>query len=782
MPALALVALLGFSFVARVAWAASADGGADAVDSMRSEPVEGGDGGQARPSDGEEPAQPSRGLELPAVLVEGDLLPYFADGGVGAAKAELDQGRPGRAAELLQGAPSSPAADYLRSTAQLRAGLNEAAAKGFEGLAERYPALRGRCLFHAALAREALGQPAEALALLRRIEPSQEAALAAEVQLTTSRVLRAQGDVAGAAALLEQLSKRGAPLAGRDVAAEALLALADLAAARKEVAPEREALVRLWAEHPLSPLAALAERRLVGAAAPSVAEQVTRAETLIDAHRNQKGIDLLSPLLPKLVLPEAVACRAHFALGKALRKERQHTKAIASLTPVVAKCRDRDLRARALYVMSSSKSIVEPGPGAIAAYELLAKDFPEHSFADDALFYAAEAYLKANDEARALERLEAISRRYPQGDFAAEALFKSFWIHRSARRYDEALVVVDLLEARFSGATESYEVERARYWRARTLVDRAGQGDKVEAVRRLAAVAQEFPATYYGLMSREWLEDADKERHRKLAPTWSSPPAAEAVFPLQVGTLGSDPSFAAGLELLRLGFPEAASEALSSVSRQRLSQEQVRTLVFVLARAGDVRAAHNIARVELRKDLSGRVTSQSRGLWEVAYPNAFRELIVRHSKAANGLDPDLLQALMREESALDPLALSWAGAVGLTQLMPATAQQVAARLKLKKPTVQALLEPDLNIRLGASYLSSLVDRFSGAKPFAIASYNAGPGAVDRWRKDYGAEPVDAWVENIPIAETRGYVKRVLRSYNTYRLLYGAGGAPATTGK
>src|SRR5213075_497997 len=133
-------------------------------------------------------------------------------------------------------------------------------------------------------------------------------------------------------------------------------------------------------------------------------------------------------------------------------------------------------------------------------------------------------------------------------------------------------------------------------------------------------------------------------------------------------------------------------------------------------------------------DLSGRVTPKTPPIWEVAYPNAFRDLIERHCKA-QGVEPDLLQALMREESALDPKALSWAGALGLTQLMPSTAQSVARQLKLKRVTNQSLLEPEVNIKLGAHYLGSLVKRFSGNTPFAVGSYNAGPLAIDKWRAD-----------------------------------------------
>jgi len=157
----------------------------------------------------------------------------------------------------------------------------------------------------------------------------------------------------------------------------------------------------------------------------------------------------------------------------------------------------------------------------------------------------------------------------------------------------------------------------------------------------------------------------------------------------------------------------------------------------------------------------------------VAYPNAFRDLIERHCKTER-LDPDLLQALMREESALDPKALSWAGALGLTQLMPGTARAVARQLGLKRVTERQILQPDLNIRMGAALLGRLVRKYGGSRAPALASYNAGSTSVDRWLAAGAGRALDEWVEEIPIAETRGYVKRVLRSYNTYQLLYGRG--------
>ncbi|WP_338865922.1 transglycosylase SLT domain-containing protein [Myxococcus stipitatus] len=715
------------------------------------------------------PAFPNAAPPAPVVhrgrrYVLEDLSPYFGDGKKKEARVAFDKGQFSRARELLKSEGDTPPVRYLRAVSALRSGDEETAAKELAALAPEYPALKDRCLTHAGVALEGLRRFDEAAVLLAQVPP--ESRLYVDARLALSRVLRKKKDAEGAMAALEPLTSRAAPSWGRNVGAEALMAIADIAAEKKDRTAERTALWRLWGSHPLSPLAVQAEKRLKGQT-PPVDAKVARGEQLVELHRNKQGLTQLEPLLPKLNLPDALACRAHFAFGKGLRKERQHTRAIEVLSRVVEKCTDRDLLARALYVLGSSRSIVDSSRGT-ETYERLAREFPDHSFADDALFYAADLYVKTNRPKEAMARLDELARLYPQGDFLGEALFKAYWIARTSNAEDAGLSFLDRIEQRFAQADESYDVERARYWRARTYQD---QGNIQGAADLFEKIAVDHPATYYGLMARSQLASVDPARLERITPDIFAVPEAASPWPLFAGPMGEDPHFRAGIELLRLGFPEAVSSELLAVSRTNQPAEAIRLLVLVLHEAGDERAAHAVARLALRKDLSGRITKETRVVWEVAYPNAFRELIEKHTSTA-GVEADLLQALMREESALDPKALSWAGALGLTQLMPSTAKSVARELKLKRFTVEQLLQPDLNIRMGAHYLGGLLKRFGGHTPYAVGSYNAGPGAVNRWRADKPDLPLDAWVEEIPISETRGYIKRVLRSYNTYQLLYG----------
>lgn len=693
-----------------------------------------------------------------------DLTPYFHEGKLREARQAFRQGNFQRTREKLAGLDTPPAR-FLSALAAFRARDFAAAAEAFEALAPQYEGLADRCWVHAGWAREGLLDFEGAGKAFARTNPRSR--MHVDGLLGLARAKRHTGSVKEAIELLEKLGQRPAPPWGRDVGAEALLALAELHQARKDPKAEQQALAALWSKHPLSVQTLRNEKRLLDPDKLPVEVRVTRGEQLIEAHRNAQGQAIVEPLLPSLTMPDPVACRAHLAVGKAQRKQRDHVKAAATLAMVVKKCRDPEVRAKALFTLGFSQSVTN-AEAAVETYEQLVREFPEHALADDALFFAAEQRLRAGDLEGSSDRLAELADRFPTSDYGADGLFKLFWVRRSQGDRDGALEVLDEIEARFEAQEESHELERARYWRARTLEE---QGQKADAVAVLMQNAAAHPATYYGLLSRERAEQLAPHKAKAIQRSVTAAARVDDVFPLPAGAMADDLQFKSAVELLRLGFGELVPMEIINIERAKLPPESHRLLVVMLAMAGEERPAHGMARLWLRKDLSGPITRKTRLVWEIAYPKAFRELVESAAESADELDPDLLQALMREESALDPKALSWAGALGLCQLMPYTAAEVAAQLKLPRPTHAQLLEPELNVKLGARYLADLVARFEGVRPFAVASYNAGPGAVGRWRRERPTDDLAAWVEQIPLQETRNYVKRVLRSFNTYKLLY-----------
>ncbi|WP_426417868.1 transglycosylase SLT domain-containing protein [Aestuariirhabdus sp. LZHN29] len=145
---------------------------------------------------------------------------------------------------------------------------------------------------------------------------------------------------------------------------------------------------------------------------------------------------------------------------------------------------------------------------------------------------------------------------------------------------------------------------------------------------------------------------------------------------------------------------------------------------------------------------------------ELRFPLAFKDKIVQQSQR-NNLNSSWVFAVARQESAFMHDARSSAGALGLLQLMPSTAKQVARRAKFSYRGKRDLLNPTTNILLGSNYLAQLLKQFKGNRVLATAAYNAGPHRVKQWLNSSGSLPFDVWIETIPFSETRQYVQNVL---------------------
>lgn len=152
---------------------------------------------------------------------------------------------------------------------------------------------------------------------------------------------------------------------------------------------------------------------------------------------------------------------------------------------------------------------------------------------------------------------------------------------------------------------------------------------------------------------------------------------------------------------------------------------------------------------------------------DVRFPITHRAEMTREAKQ-RGLHSSWVFAITRQESGFMADARSPVGAMGLMQLMPATAKETARRYKIALPSQQAVLKPEVNIQLGTAYLSQVYGQFNGNRILASAAYNAGPSRVRQWLRDADHLAYDVWIESIPFDETRQYVQNVL----TYSVIYG----------
>ncbi|HYS09457.1 MAG TPA: lytic transglycosylase domain-containing protein [Myxococcales bacterium] len=768
-------------------------------------------------------------IEIGAAIGEAELAPRFTTPSLKSASSELQAGRAANALRYLPSVPDDVPTKWLKAMALKAAEQPGRARPLFQQIAQKGGPLADRALYMAALCAVDEGNARTAEKLLGQISlryVDADQALLERARQTMK--LRSPGR--GTAARVEEIL---APiLEGKlraDVASAHLIAGdAQFAARSKDKA--RAHWRAAWVEHPNSPAAESArdrERQLGPGPAVSPLLLARRAEILLDAHRNREALDQLGRIpVPSLcaggcpgdrspagfltaalsalgAFPEQhqptpddvaktpvepadpLACRVKLDQGRAWRKERDHARARAALAPVVLRCAEPDVRARALYVLAQIETIAGK-PTAGPLWEALARKYPRSSLADDAVYNQALAARRAGDAEKERALLKDLVEHFPQSDLLADALFRLFWSHWLDGKPREGMAFLDQLAA--DPDADGYEEERARYWRARTLLQpQSSDNDATRAAAREAArtdlawLVEGRPLTYYGLLAAGRLGELDPDRSRAIERgqdrlLQTPPPRA-----LKTGMLARDPHLLAAVELIRLGFRQEAAREVSAIDRSPAraagdaGQEPLTLVAELFARAGDLRSAHAVVRTELRGLLRHPDTALALRAAALAYPLAFREQIARVAEGA-AIPPDLLQALMREESALDPRALSPTGALGLTQLMPATARGVAKKLKIQGYQTAHLLEPETNIRIGGAYLGELYARFQHPA-LALASYNAGPGAVSGWLKVRGSLPLDAFVEEIPLDETRGYVKRCLRSFAAYQYLYSNGHMP-----
>ena len=127
--------------------------------------------------------------------------------------------------------------------------------------------------------------------------------------------------------------------------------------------------------------------------------------------------------------------------------------------------------------------------------------------------------------------------------------------------------------------------------------------------------------------------------------------------------------------------------------------------------------------------------------------------------------------MILEESRYNAEAVSWAGAIGLMQIMPATGRELAQKLKIRRFRTSMLKQPDINIRMGTKYIGELNSWFDGNMMHVIGAYNGGPGRMGRWVSTKNIKDIDEFVEKITIRETRLHIKKVIDSYDNYVEIY-----------
>ena len=287
------------------------------------------------------------------------------------------------------------------------------------------------------------------------------------------------------------------------------------------------------------------------------------------------------------------------------------------------------------------------------------------------------------------------------------------------------------------------------YWKARGLQALATDSQDGEALREqaremLASIAGQWH--FYGTLASE-----------KLGQTVWLPPRPPALTAAERAATARDAGLTRALQLIALG----------------LRSEGVREWNFSLRAMGD-RELLAAAQLACDREIWDRCINTSERTRSVVdmqqrFPTPFRVQVLARTQAIE-LDAAYVYGLIRQESRFITDARSGVGASGLMQVMPATARWTARKIGLDY-NHERIADRDVNLTLGTGYLKLVLDDFAGSQPLAAAAYNAGPGRSRRWREGPSLEPA-SWAENIPFAETRDYVKKVLSNAAYYAALLG----------
>ena len=653
---------------------------------------------------------------------------------------------------------ADPRAAFVAAYDSFQRGDFEGAFPVFTGLASGYPSLADYALHFAALSALRLGRTAPAEECLTRLlRDYPQSVYASRAQLALGQLLAGSGRVQPARDLLQQAL--AAPEAA--TALQARLALAELDASNGDAAAAYAGFMTVRRQAGGSASGRTAKQRVQALRAqhpelaPAGADLLDEARLLVAEHDYPSAEAVTTDMLSNpagVEVADVMRVRADVLYG-----EGKIEAALDGLRELADEYPRSAAAPAALFRVASVLWNRDQDAVALPVFAEFGRRFSDAPQAAEALYAVGRIHQQAGRDGLASDAFERLARRYPQSALVVEARWRIGWIQYLEGHWSQAAQVFSLLAARTQGRDHA----AAAYWSARALEH---MGRSAAARATYESLSEMEPRDYYSLWASQRLGSS------------SLPPSSlvfTATTPISVGEPidpGPAPSadtfhIPRAAELHGAGLYDLARSELGAA--ERAHRDDPPTLQYLLRAYPSVDGF--AAAVRLARQLDARDGLSAAERDRVLYPLAFWASVQREAES-QAIDPLLVLAVMRQESLFDPEARSSANARGLMQLLPATAQ----RLANGDPDVagdDALARPQLNIEFGVRYLRSLLDHFEGDTLKALAAYNAGESAVEKWERQFAARAADEFVECITFRETRDYVKRVVANYERYRQLY-----------
>jgi soluble lytic murein transglycosylase len=695
------------------------------------------------------------------------------------ARAYIEEGKQREAASLLERViTNTKVASEVAEATGLLGGVYEslggwrAAITAFERYLTLEKSVTAPVRWHIARAYEALGEDAEAAQQLAAIPLGEfSSARQAETLEELANVRRRLHDYDGALETYQRILAFAARADYRALMqhkqAETLLE----AGKQDEAIKQWNAILR---ESATSYAAYMALNALDKLKAAQV-NDLERGEILLRANQYATAIEALQRYLASPSGEQIV--RAYYDIGLAQQHLKQYDQAFRAFDTVIDNY-PQDALAPSAW-MSKAEAATDFGTDPSGIYQEFARRYPEHARVPEALWLAAAELEWLQEWGRAAEFYHRLRTSYPNYEHAREATFREGLAAYVQRDMTTASKVwTEML----TGQLPSDERARVLTWLG--LAAQAS-GDAQGAQGRWQEALAAAPGSYYGLRARDLDAGMGLNLPSEVSVTLPVSQTSEADWnQLTVwvrswsqitNTLGvnvqQDFLASRGVALERLGWHNEALEAFRGLKdKVQNDPEALLALARRMEKQGQQALVISIAERLSALGIRAGAAEPPKALQKLSYPTTFGHLVNVEAQRRD-VDPLLFLALMRQESRFDPRAVSYAGATGLTQVMPATGAWIASQMGESNYRDDLLTRPATSVQYGVWYLAKMLEQSERNWVGALVAYNAGPGSLKRWSARQPLADQDLFYETLPVAQTKDYVRLIYQQYRMYESIY-----------
>ncbi|MCD6375666.1 MAG: transglycosylase SLT domain-containing protein [Caldisericaceae bacterium] len=452
---------------------------------------------------------------------------------------------------------------------------------------------------------------------------------------------------------------------------------------------------------------------------------------------------------------------ARFALLKSYYAQGKYSTALYGFKSLLKSLTNKSLEPKIRLYLARAYLALGRVNQSIDAYIDYANRYPRRRLAAEVIWKVALLRERRAEFEKAIKLYQRLFKRWPRSHFAQEARFRYGYALLKLGKIEQAERVFNKI--RFSRTKDRFK-DRAAYW---VSIIREMKNDTLTASRIRRDLAQNMWDDYYTLKSY-LLEKEYVDSTNSLIKAFKN-----IRNPLKYYGKGFQKHIDHFERVFLLNDVLGRSYALAELSTLKIDRREIQEWIALaetykrLKEYGRAYRLYDQINQRFYRNLS---YSEKLFILRERFPYYYDQIVDRYCKRYQ-LEKELVLGLIKQESAFDHRAKSYANAYGLMQLIPATARDMAFLAGSRLKSNHQLFDPEFNIHLGTLYLKQLKRQFKGDKAKMLAAYNAGPHRVKRWEKLAFSDQTDGFIENIEFEQTRTYVKHVLKNYWAYKLLY-----------